>query len=106
MMHSPCCIQHDAFAMMHLGLALPLKLRLLLLPQLLVELCALAGLVAVQLRGQRRVDLARAVLLAQLVVVLLLALRLALELVGDGTLVLYISLTHIFTKNSGVNDEG
>jgi hypothetical protein len=74
---------------MHLRLALALELGLLLLPQLLVELGALAGLVAVQLRGQGGVDLAGAVLLAELLIVLLLALLLALELVGDGALVLY-----------------
>lgn len=77
---------------MHLRLALALKLSLLLFPQLLVELSALAGLVAVQLRGQGSVDLAQTVLLAQLVVVLLLALRLTLELVGDGSLILCLLL--------------
>jgi hypothetical protein len=74
---------------MHLRLALALELGLLLFPQLLVELGALAGLVAVQLRGQGGVDLAGAVLLAELLIVLLLALLLALKLVGDGALVLY-----------------
>jgi hypothetical protein len=83
---------------MHLRLALALQLSLLLLPQLLVELSALARLVAVQLRGQRGVDLARAVLLAQLVVVLLLALRFTLELVGDGTLILCVLLVHVATE--------
>lgn len=73
---------------MHLRLALALELSLLLFPQLLVELGALAGLIAVELRGQGGIDLAGAVLLAQLVVVLLLALLLTLELVGDGTLIL------------------
>jgi hypothetical protein len=83
---------------MRLRLALALQLSLLLLPQLLVELSALARLVAVQLRGQRGVDLARAVLLAQLVVVLLLALRFTLELVGDGTLILCVLLVHVVTE--------
>jgi hypothetical protein len=46
----------------------------------------------VHLRGQGSVNLAQTVLLAQLVVVLLLALRLALKLVGDGSLILYMSL--------------
>lgn len=89
---------------MRLRLALALQLSLLLLPQLLVELSALARLVAVQLRGQRGVDLARAVLLAQLVVVLLLALRFTLELVGDGTLILCVLLVHVVT-GSGVRIE-
>jgi hypothetical protein len=83
---------------MRLRLALALQLSLLLLPQLLVELSALARLVAVQLRRQRGVDLARAVLLAQLVVVLLLALRFTLELVGDGTLILCVLLVHVATE--------
>jgi hypothetical protein len=83
---------------MRLRLALALQLSLLLLPQLLVELSALARLVAVQLRRQRGVDLARAVLLAQLVVVLLLALRFTLELVGDGTLILCVLLVHVVTE--------
>ena len=73
---------------MHLRLALALKLSLLLFPQLLVELSASAGLVAVGLCGQGSVNLAQTVLLAQLIVILLLALRLALELVGDGSLIL------------------
>lgn len=73
---------------MHLRLALTLELSLLLFPQLLVELSASAGLVAVELCGQGSVNLAQTVLLAQLVVLLVLALRLALELVGDGTLIL------------------
>lgn len=72
---------------MHLGLALALELSLLLIPQLLVELGALAGLVAVKLCGQSSIDLARAVLLGE-VLVLVLTLSLALELVGDGSLVL------------------
>jgi hypothetical protein len=80
---------------MHLRLALALELGLLLLPQLLVELGALAGLVAVQLRGQGGVDLAGAVLLAELLV-LLLALLLALELVGDGALVLCGVVSSVF----------
>ena len=73
---------------MRLRLALALELGLLLFPQLLVELGSLAGLVAVQLRGQSSVDLAQTVLLAQLLIFLLRALRLALELVGNGSLVL------------------
>ena len=73
---------------MHLRLALALKLSLLLFPQLLVELSASAGLVAVGLCGQGSVNLAQTVLLAQLIVILLLALRLALQLVGDGSLIL------------------
>lgn len=73
---------------MHLRLALALELGLLLFPQLLVELGSLAGLVAVQLRGQGCVNLAQTVLLAQLVIILLLALRLAFKLVGNGSLVL------------------
>ena len=75
-----------------LRLALALELGLLLVPQLLIELGSLAGLVAVHLRGQGSVNLAQTVLLAQLVVVLLLALRLALKLVGDGSLILCMSL--------------
>ena len=73
---------------MHLRLALALELSLLLFPQLLVELSASAGLVTVELCGQSSVNLVQTVLLAQLLVVLLLALRLALELVGNGTLIL------------------
>jgi hypothetical protein len=73
---------------MHLRLALALELSLLLFPQLLVKLSASAGLVAMGLCGQGSVDLAQTVLLAQLLVILLLALRLALELVGDGSLIL------------------
>ncbi len=72
---------------MLLGLALPLQLGLLFFPQLLVELSALARLVSVGLRGQSCVDLTKTVLLAQLLV-LVLALQLALELVGDGSLIL------------------
>ena len=73
---------------MHLRLALALELSLLLFPQLLVELSASAGLVAVGLCGQGSVNLAQTVLLAQLLIVLLLALRFALELVGNGSLIL------------------
>ena len=73
----------------HLGLALPLQLSLLLFPQFLVELSAGAGLVTVGLCGQSSINLAQTVLLAQLLVILLLALGLTLKLVGNGSLVLY-----------------
>jgi hypothetical protein len=71
----------------NLSLALGLELGLLLLAQLLVNLCALGGLVAVGARRQGSVLLGLAVL-ERHVLVLLLALLLALELVGDATLVL------------------
>lgn len=71
----------------HLSLALPLELRLLLLCYLLVDLGALAWLVAVCARRQRGVFLA-ADLLDVFFLAFLLALGLALELVGDGALVL------------------
>lgn len=74
---------------MHLRLALALELGLLLFPQLLVELSTLAGLIAVKLRGRGSVDFAQAVLLAQLGVVVFVALCLALDLVGKGSLILW-----------------
>ncbi len=73
---------------MHLGLALALELSLFLFPQLLVKLSPLAGLVAVELCGQSSVNLAQTVLLTQLLIVLLFALGLTFELVGDGSLIL------------------
>jgi hypothetical protein len=86
---------------MHLRLALALELGLLLVPQLLVELGSLAGLVAVHLRGQGSVDLAQAVLLAELVVALLLALLLTLELVGNSSLILCVLLVYCSINKRG-----
>jgi hypothetical protein len=71
----------------YLSLALTPKLLLLLLPDLLVDLRALAGLVTVHARRQRSILLAGLFLLG-FVVVLALALLLACELVLDGALVL------------------
>jgi hypothetical protein len=76
------------FSHTNLSLALGLELSLLLLAQLLVNLCALGGLVAVGARRQGSVLLGLAVLEGH-VLALLLALLLALELVGDAALVLY-----------------
>lgn len=73
---------------MHLSLALALELSLLFIPQLLVELGASTGLVAVHLCGQGSVDLAQTVLLGKVIIVLLLALGFTLELVGNGALIL------------------
>jgi hypothetical protein len=90
----------------HLSLALPLKLSLFLLPQLLVELSASAGLVAVGLCGQGSVNLAQTVLLAQLLVVLVLALLLALELVGNGSLILCSWVSVLKLKGRGEGNRG
>jgi hypothetical protein len=70
-----------------LSLSLAPELLLLLLPDLLVDLRALAGLVTVHARRQRSILLAGLFLLG-FVVVLALALLLACELVLDGALVL------------------
>lgn len=78
----------------YLRLALALELSLLLFPQLLVNLRAFAGLVAVCPGGQGGVLLGLPVLERQIRVVLLLALLLALELVGDGALVLCGSVSY------------
>lgn len=71
----------------NLSLALTLEFCLFLFPQLLVNLRALAGLVAMCARRCRGVDLAEPFLLRD-VLVLAFALSLTLELVRDGALVL------------------
>jgi hypothetical protein len=78
----------------YLSLALTPKLLLLLLPDLLVDLRALAGLVAVHARRQRSVLLSGLLLLRD-VIALALALLLACELVLDGALVLCLTISTI-----------
>jgi hypothetical protein len=68
-------------------LALAPELLLLLFPKLLVDLCSLAGLVAVCASGQSGVLLS-ALLVDGHILILILALLLTLELVLDGALVL------------------
>jgi hypothetical protein len=86
--------QHVVKPCGYLSLALTPKLLLLLLPDLLVDLRALAGLVAVHARRQRSVLLSGLLLLRD-VIALALALLLACELVLDGALVLCLTISTI-----------
>jgi hypothetical protein len=69
-------------------------MKCLLIPDLLVDLRALAGLVTVHARRQRSVLLSGLLLLRD-VIALALALLLACELVLDGALVLCLTISTI-----------
>ena len=82
-----CGVSKSSFITTTLVGALLLEHSLVLFPQLLVDLGSLGGLVAVCACGKGGILLALAVL-ERLLLALLLTLLLALELVGDGSLVL------------------